>query len=557
LINEVLEKIGSFISGPYFLMPILVGTGIYMTFRLGWVQVRGFRHGLGLISGRYDDPKDAGEITHLQALSAALSGTIGIGNIAGVATAIHLGGPGAVFWMWVTAVFGMSLKFSSAALSLKYRVLHPDGSASGGPMYFIERGLGKKWKPLAVAFAICAATASLGIGNMTQSNTVAHNFHQFFHVPRIVTGLSLGFLVWLVIVGGIKRIGQVASRLVPAMCLLYILGGLIVLILRIGDIPACLAMIVRDAFSGTAATGGFVGVAVASTIRFGVDRGLFSNEAGLGSAPIAHAAAKTREPTREGLVAMLGPFIDTLVVCTMTALVIVSTGVWKNRFEGSCPLGELTILEAPPQPSLESDPPTLTAENAFTGDLALQEGQPLSQVVFLRERGALADVRLTKNSSVLTGNLRIRNGKAVSLNGEENLSDVKANGKMLLTAGPLTTQGFASGFFGRYANFFVTLAILLFAYSTMLTWSYYGDRSIGYLLGDTGGAVYRWVFAVFIVLGAVTQLNIVWNFSSIMNCLMAVPNLVALLSLSAVVAAEKRNYFSRLPGRQNSESSAP
>jgi len=223
-----------------------------------------------------------GEITHLQALSAALSATIGIGNIAGVATAIHLSGPVAVFWMWVTAVFGMSLKFSSATLSLKYRVIHPGGSASGGPMYFIERGLGRRWKPLAMAFAICAGITSLGIGNMPQSNTVAHNFSQYFHVPKTVTGVTLGLLVSFVIVGGIKRIGQVASKLVPTMCILYILGGLIVLILHVSDIPAALAMIVRDAFTGTAATGGLAGVAVAGTIRFGVDRGFILQRDGVG-----------------------------------------------------------------------------------------------------------------------------------------------------------------------------------------------------------------------------------------------------------------------------------
>jgi len=252
---------------------------------------------------------------------------------------------------------------------------------------------------------------------------------------------------------------------------------------------------------------------------------------------------------------MLGPFVDTLVVCTMTALVIISTGVWKKGFDSSCTLEEVTILEAPKDPSRGNDQPS--SDKEFASDLAFHDGQPQSSVVFIGERGEVTDLTLVRDSSPITGKLRILNGKAQALDGEEDLTGVEVNGKMLLTAGPLTTQGFASGFLGKYANYFVTLAIPLFAYSTMLAWSYYGDRSIGYLLGHRGVTVYKWVFVVFVVLGAVTQVNVVWNFSSIMNCLMAAPNLVALLGLSAVVAIEKRTYLNALSSQRSTEGATP
>ncbi|MEJ2034346.1 MAG: sodium:alanine symporter family protein [Deltaproteobacteria bacterium] len=330
--DAILKSIDGIMWGPATII-LLVGTGVLMTVLLAAIQLRRFGYAWNLISGKFDNPQDEGEITHFQALSAALSATIGTGNIAGVCTAIALGGPGAVFWMWVTAVFGMALKYGECLLSLKFRTIHEDGTVSAGPMYYLERGLGQKW--LGVLFALFAAIASFGIGNMVQANSVAEPVQTYFGVPKIVSGLVIGALVFAVIVGGIRRIGHVASRLVPFMSIFYITGALIVIFKNIGGVPAALNLIFHDAFTGSSAAGGFAGAALAQTIRMGVARGVFSNESGLGSAPIAHGAARTKEPVREGLVAMLGPFIDTIVICTMTALVIVLTGAYRGGLTGA------------------------------------------------------------------------------------------------------------------------------------------------------------------------------------------------------------------------------
>ena len=334
--NALISKIDSFVWGPYFLIPLLVGGGIFMTFRLGLIQVVGFRHAWAILSGKYDNERDPGEITHLQALSTALSATIGTGNIAGVATAIAAGGPGAVFWMWVTAVFGMSLKYSSCLLAIKFRKENKDGSVSGGPMHFISRGLGNKW--FGWLFAFFAMIASFGIGNMVQANSVANPLYDYFHIPKLATGLTMAFLASLVIIGGIQRIAKVAQRIVPFMALVYVAGAVFILIKHYSLIPQTFEQIFYYAFNPHAAAGGFLGSTVAMTLRFGIARGVFSNESGLGSAPIAHAAARTNEPVREGLVAMLGPLIDTLIICTMTALVILVTGVWTLKGDGGAGL---------------------------------------------------------------------------------------------------------------------------------------------------------------------------------------------------------------------------
>ncbi len=404
------------------------------------IQLRKFFYAWGLISGKYDNPGDEGEITHFQALSAALSATIGTGNIAGVGTAIALGGPGAVFWMWVTAVFGMCLKYGECLLSLKFRTIHPDGTVGSGPMYYLEKGLGQKW--LGVLFALFAVVASFGIGNMVQANSVAEPVHTYFGVPKVLTGLVIGFLVFVVIVGGIKRIGKVASRLVPFMALFYMLGALLVILARIGDIPHAFFLIFHDAFSGTSAVGGFSGAGIAQAIRFGVARGVFSNEAGLGSAPIAHGAAQTKEPVREGLVAMLGPFIDTLMICTMTALVIILTGVYSSG----------------------------------------------------------------------------------------------------LTGADLTARGFSLGLPG-IGGYVVAVGIIFFAFSTAISWSYYGDRCVDYLFGDRWVTPYRVLYCFLLPVGATIKLELVWTISDIFNALMAWPNLIGLIFLSPVIVRATKAYF--------------
>lgn len=484
---DLLNAISGVVWGPATII-LLVGTGLYLTLRLGFVQFRLFAHSLKCVSGAYDDPHEQGDVSHFRALAAALSATIGTGNIAGVATAIALGGPGAIFWMWITALVGMATKFTSCALALRFRDVHDDGSVSGGPMYYLEKGFAPRWLlgfagdartrrwgvALAVSFALFGMCASFGIGNMVQANSVVDGLKYVlpadWHAPgfalgggaavgpeevtsagvhvsylALAVGLTLAVLVGAVILGGIRRIAAVAAFIVPFMCVVYVVGALVVLALRMDRIPEALTLIVRHAFTPYAAGGGAVGIAVAQAMRYGVARGVFSNEAGLGSAPIAHAAAKTREMVREGAVAMLGPFIDTLVVCTMTALVIMVT-------------------------------------------------------------------------------------------------DARDSG---LTSSSLTAAAFDEGLF-NYGHHIVGFGLIFFAFSTMISWSYYGDRCAEYLLGPRAILPYRCVFVALIVVGAVGGLRTIWTIADILNGLMAIPNLIGLLALSGLVATQMRDYTRRL-----------
>ena len=419
------------------LIIILLGTGAYVTIRLRGIQVRKLSHSFAVVGGN-----DEGDVTHFQALSAALSATIGIGNIAGVALALRLGGPGALFWMWITALLGMALKYSECTLSHHYRTIHEDGSASGGPMYYIERGLGPRWKPLAVAFATLAVICSFCTGNMNQANTIAQSLGTY-GVPTWISGLVIAVLVGMVIIGGIKRIAAVASRLVPAMAIIYVGGALIILVSRPEFIFSSFSLIFREAFSLEAGWGGLLTV-----LMWGVRRGLYSNEAGQGSAPIAHAAAKTKSSVREGAVALMGPFIDTLVICTMTGVAILSTGVLEST--------------------------------TFTG-------------------------------------------------------------------AALTREAFRVGFgnLPLVGSIIVNASVFLFAYTTMVAWSYYGDRSIEYLVGPQAIRPYRWAYVLFNFQGAVLPLAFVWNFGDIALSLMTIPNLIGVVFLTGSVKLMTDDYFSK------------
>lgn len=448
-LNHILDQISGYFWGePYFAL-LLLGTGVFLTIRLLVIQVRGFAHGMGIMTGRYDDPAHKGQLTHFQALCAALSATIGIGNIGGVATALYYGGPGAIFWMWVSAAFGMAIKYASCTLAIRFRRIDPDGNVRGGPMYFIDVGMSKRLRPLAYLFAACTAVAAFGTGNMVQSNTLAHAVVDAFEVTpemegtvRWIVGIVICTMVGIVIVGGIKRIGRVASYLVPFMSVLYVCSALIIILLNADRVVPSLQAILHHAFNPTAATGGFAGAGVWWTIQWGLKRGLFSNESGLGSAPMAHSTAKVAEPVREGLVAMLGPFIDTIIICTMTALVILTTGMWDSGINGA--------------------PLTMAAFN---------EALPV------------------------------------------------------------------------YGRWMVVVGIVLFAYSTTLSWSYYGEKGIEYIAGAKSKPAYRWVYLFFILIGARLDLVAVWSFADIANALMAAPNLVALIGLSGALAAITRKYM--------------
>jgi AGCS family alanine or glycine:cation symporter len=422
---------------------LLVGTGLYLTLRLGFIQFRGFRHAIALIRGKYDKPTDEGEVSHFQALATALSATIGTGNIAGVATAIALGGPGAVFWMWITALVGMASKYTSCTLAVKFRIVHEDGTISGGPMYTLARALNLKW--LGVLFAVFTLIASFGIGNMVQANSVADGLRYIFPQAdnyRLAIGVVMAIFVGLVIIGGIRRIAKVASRIVPFMAIIYCGAALVALTINASAIPDAFATIFNLALNPAAAGGAAIGAA----IQYGVARGVFSNEAGLGSAPMAHAAARTNEPVREGLVAMMGPFIDTIIICTMTALVIVISGAWG---------------EARPE--------------AYTG-------AALSAYAF-----------------------------------EQSLGQVGA--------------------------WVVGFGLMFFAFSTIIAWSYYGDRSAEFLFGERAIMPYRMVYTVLVVVGAWIPLNLVWNIADITNILMAVPNLISLILLVGLVKKLSDEYF--------------
>ncbi|MFQ5713289.1 MAG: alanine/glycine:cation symporter family protein [Candidatus Scalinduaceae bacterium] len=572
-LGEVSEFLGK-VAGYIWSMPLvilLVGTGVYFSIRLIFPQIRRIGHGIAITRGKYDDPADAGDITHFQALCAALSATVGVGNIAGVATALHAGGPGALFWMWISALFGMVTKYAECTLSQKYRVVHSDGSISGGPMYYIEKGLGKNFKWMAVLFATCGLIATFGGGNMVQSNSMTiaftdqfatqkfynktplsklnkgmgigtiegadfliksrngralaidishaitvgdllhainkhpensprfvsaeiatdnnsidivdltHGKHEFTlksinngksieelgfmndvgsinkvddvkiatFIPehfllKAILGIVISVIVGLVIIGGIRRIGKVASKLVPVMSSIYVAGALFIILWNYDMIPESFYLIIKHAFTPTAATGGFAGATVLYTITWGVKRAAFSNEAGLGSAPIAHAAAKTKEPVREGLVAMMGPLVDTLIICTMTALVIIITGEWTSKADSS-----------------------VLTKNAFNAGIP---------------------------------------------------------------------------YFG---GIIVAIGLILFAISTAISWSYYGDRCAEYLFGRDAITPYRWVYVLALFVGAVVQLEFVWNFSDITLGMMALPNLIAVIALSGVVIGLTKDYFSR------------
>ncbi|WP_422071257.1 alanine/glycine:cation symporter family protein [Tranquillimonas rosea] len=439
--EDILSAISGFVWGAPLLI-LLLGTGIYLTVGLRALPVRRLGYGVRMMwGGRRPGEGAEGEITPFQALMTSLSATIGTGNIAGVATAIYLGGPGAVFWMWLTALVGMATKYAEAVLAVTYRETDSDGRYVGGPMYYIRNGLGSSWAWLGATFAFFAMIAAFGIGNTVQSNSVAQALEGSFGLPTLVTGLVLALLTFAVIVGGVRRIGAVAERLVPLMAALYILGALVILLVNIADVPAAFATIFGDAFTGTAATGGFAGAGLLAAIRFGVARGVFSNEAGLGSAPIAHAAAQTRDPVRQGTVAMLGTFIDTIVVCTMTALVIITTGAWTSGETGA----ELSAL-------------------------AFDNGLPGGDLI-------------------------------------------------------------------------VTLGLVVFAFTTILGWSYYGERAAEYLFGTRIIMPFRLLWVVALVVGAIGNLGIIWLVADIMNALMALPNLIALIALSGTVFAVSRRYF--------------
>ncbi len=437
---SILNKIDTFLWGAPLII-LLIGTGIYLTIRLGFLQV--FKLPLALKLIFKAENKGKGEVSSFKSLCVALAATVGTGNIVGVATAVKMGGPGALFWMWVAAFFGMATKYAEGLLAIKYRSVDKNRNISGGPMYYIRKGMGEKYKPLAIFFAFATMlVAFFGIGTFPQVNAIIDSVNISFGVPKLVTNIILTIIVGSIIFGGLKNIAKVTSKLIPFMAIFYIGISFVIICMNITSVPDAIRLIVKDAFTGSAAVGGFAGSTIMMAMQSGVARGIFSNEAGLGSAPIAAAAAKTHYPSEQGLISMTGTFIDTIIVCSMTGLVLVLTGVWSGEYSGAA----------------------------------------------------------------------------------------------------MTSAAFVQGF-GNFGSILLTLSLVLFAFTTILGWNYYGERACVYLFGVKGITPYRVIFIMMIALGVFLKLDVIWILADIVNGLMAVPNLIALVALSNVIVEETKLYL--------------
>ncbi len=532
VINWLNDMVWSQPSKFPLMVALLLSFGIFITLRLGFIQIRKFKHGVLSVMGKFDDPDAIGDVNHFQALTTALSATVGIGNIAGVAIAIHYGGPGALFWMWVTAFFGMAVKFTECTLAVKYRVQNADGSVSGGPMYYIEKGLGANWKWLAMFFAVMAVICSFLTGNAVQANTVADTLYSTFALPGWITGIVTATIVGVVIIGGIKRIGNVTARLMPLMALIYVLGALIILLINFQEIIPAFKTIFVGAFNPQAGMYGVVTGAFLTTLVWGIKRGLFSNEAGQGSAPIAHGAARTKEPVREGVVALLEPFIDTLVVCTMTGLVIVSTGVYQQRHD------------IPFNPNGKE-----VSYNIESGStLIVDEGVPTNgQIIVNEATTGVIFVGGSSSKEKFTGTIKIDNGKTlITTEAGAVVKDLHAD--IVENGAPLTSLAFENGLAPLFpgGKYIVTLCVLLFGISTAISWSYYGDRAIQYIAGDKSIIYYKFVYVAMHFVGAILTLETVWAIGDIALGLMTFPNIIALFALSGVVATSTKTYFKKM-----------
>ena len=542
--TAILDFLTYWLVDQYWFPAFLIGTGIFFTIYLGFPQIKYFRHGWRVLTGKYVKEDTEGDTTPFQALTTALSGTVGTGNIGGVALAIFLGGPAAIFWMWVTAFLGMTTKFVEVTLSHKYREKLPDGSMSGGPMYYIENGLNMKW--LAIVFSVCLLLMCLGTGNMPQISSISVVLLDTFNIPKVVTGLVLSVLVWLVIIGGIKRIAQIASKLVPFMAFWYIVGGLAVIISNYENIIPSLQSIFVHIFTPTAAVGGFLGASVAAALTRGVNRGLYSNEAGQGSAPIAHASSKTENPIEEGMVSILEPFIDTIIICTLTGLVILSSGVWNQKFENKFEASAMVFVEGKFIETSQEDAIDLrnyyygnNDEIEYTGPIEVIDGRiNLEKVTLLHNRSIAENtiVYLSNDNSLFSGLLEIKNGSV------KNTGDYVIRGKSLLLGADLTGKAFTKSIFGDFGQYIVAIGLLLFAFSTVIAWSYYGDRATVHLFGEGWVFWYRVIYVVAFFTASVIDTKIVWDIATVIGPIATVPNLIALILLRREIKQIDSDY---------------
>jgi len=546
---QALEQTMNFLDGilgsAFYFPFVLLGVGVFFTLYLGFPQIRFFKHAWSVLRGKHSHADDPGDTTHLQALSTALSGTVGTGNIGGVAFAIFLGGPAALFWMWATAFVGMTTKFVEVSISHKYRRKDDKGQMVGGPMHFMEHGLNLKW--LAVFFAIATVISSFGSGNLPQANNMAAGLETSFGIPTVVSGGVLAILLGLVIVGGIHRIALVATTLVPLMGIVYAMGALAVVLTHYENILPSFAAVVSDAFTGSAATGGFLGATFAYAFNRGVNRGLFSNEAGQGSAPIAHASAKTTEPVAEGMVSMLEPFIDTLIICTLTGLVILSSGVWQEKFDNEFASFDTEIIagqysETNPQQvaelfaHLDLLPPDNDPVQSFSGDLNVANGVVQGRsVTIIHNRSIAEDVVVRQDDAIFTGTVAVLDGALVN-------ADFSLSGKSLLHSVPLTAKAFSTSFLGVFGEYTVTIGLVMFAFSTAIAWSYYGDRAITYLVGTRWVTPYRVVYVIGFFIATVVDTGLIWLISAVTLALMTLPNLIGITLMRKEIKSMTKAY---------------
>ena len=542
--NDFLILLDSNLSGSWWFPALLIGTGIFFTIYLRFPQFRYFKSAIKIVSGKNRNTDSDGETTGFQALTTAMSGAIGTGNIGGVALAIWTGGPAAIFWMWITAIFGMTTKYVEVTLGHKYRTKLKDGSISGGPMYYIEQGLKMKW--VAILFAFLMMITAIGSGNMPQINNIALVMNSEFSVPKLFTGLFLGALLWIIIIGGIKRIASVASKIIPIMGLIYLGGALIILIENYQNIIPSFNAIFAQVFTGSAAVGGFLGASFAMSLKYGVARGLYSNEAGQGSSPIAHASSKNKS-IDQGVVSILEPFIDTIVVCSVTALVILSSGVWTQKFENTFSNTDMVILEGIYSDQKNPDGSYVYPDHIveltkyvqsmnsevseFSGLISIVDGRLISSNITVINARSIAEsiIVTTKNNdndkpnNLYTGNINVIDGKIVE--------PLIFKGKSLVSSAELTAKAFSQGILGQFGGKLVAIALLLFAFSTAITWCYYGDRSTAYIFGEKGVFWYRNFYVICFVLAAVIDTTVVWNIAYVVVALVSIPNLIALFVL--------------------------
>ncbi len=553
-LNNFFQALHSYLGGNPWFVFFLIGTGLFFTIYLKFPQLRYFKHAVRIVRGKFDKKGDQGDTSHFQALTTALSGTVGTGNIAGVALAIHMGGPAALFWMLVTAFFGMCTKFVEVTLSHKYRDFDEKGMVAGGPMYYMKKRLninlknGKiiqtgKW--LGIFFAGATILSSFGSGSMPQINSITDSVLATFGIERIITGAVMAVLLAVVIIGGIKRIAKVTERLVPGMALIYLIGAFAVIITNYQNIIPSFGAIFSNILSGQAAVGGFLGASFAFMFNQGVNRGLFSNEAGQGSAPIAHSAARAHEPVSEGMVAILEPFIDTIIICTITGLVLLSSGVWKEKVNNQFQNTDMIVFAETYNDQVKTDQKAIFNHlldekplPLFNGNLAVKDGKIQDKLTIVHARSIAEDIKVLLDDKPFNGEIKITEGKI-----DSEAKNVAFYGKSLIHSAPLTAEAFTKSFFGEWGKYIVSIGLLLFAFSTAISWSYYGDRSVTFLFGSKYVIFYRLLYVAGFFFAGFTDTTIIWNLSLLTVVFMAIPNLTGILLLHKEVKSTIKSYW--------------